>query len=261
MMAGSTVQMPAFTQPELMSLLLAARLAVQHVDYYNESLAMALNKLAGTLPKGPVSAHVGETASQLTEKPEDEKRERVFGAITRGLLARKQLRFDYVDADGKATKRHVHPYFLEPVSLMTRGIYLVAKDIDRKEIRIFKLDRIREAEVLAADAYVPSDFELKKLVANSWGIWTNGAIIEVELLFSAAVARRVLETRWHPSQEIERQPGGQLKMTLKVRGVVEITPWILSWGADVEVLKPAALRNALAETVERLAAAYSKKPG
>jgi proteasome accessory factor B len=75
------------------------------------------------------------------------------------------------------------------------------------------------------------------------------------------VARRVLETRWHPSQEIERQPGGQLKMTLKVRGVVEITPWILSWGADVEVLKPAALRNALAETVERLAAAYSKKPG
>jgi len=45
-------------------------------------------KLAGTLPKGPVSAHVGETASQLTEKPEDEKRERVFGAgdVDAGVL-------------------------------------------------------------------------------------------------------------------------------------------------------------------------------
>jgi len=257
---GYTLEMPAFTKPELMFLLLATRLAVQHMDYSNEHLAMTLNKLASKLPDGPVRVHVAESASQLAEKPADQGRQRVFEAITKGLLDKKQLKFRYTDAGGKESVRRVHPYFLEPVSLMTRGTYLVAKDIDRREMRIFKLDRIRDAQVLDADAYVPSDFELQKMVASSWGIWTHDKLVRVELVFSPSAARRALETRWHPSQTTQKLRDGCVRITLEVRGVVEITPWILSWGADVEVISPATLRNRLAAIAADMAVNYSAEP-
>jgi proteasome accessory factor B len=257
LMPGYTLPTLAFTQPEMMAILLATRLAVQHMDYNNEFLAMALSKLAGTLPKGSIKVYVGESANQLASKPDDLERQKVFGVITQGLLERKQLAFSYVDAQGKKSKRRVHPYFLEPVSGVSHGTYLVAKDIERKEMRMFKLDRIVEAEVLAADAYVPNDFQLEKLIANSWGIWTNEKVQKVQLLFSQAVAQRVRETVWHPSQKLEALADGRLRFTVDVRGLIEITPWILGWGADVEVVGPTALRKSIAATVKDMATNYS----
>ena len=256
LMPGYTLPTLAFTQPEMMSILLATRLAVQHMDYNNEFLAMALSKLAGTLPKGSIKVYVGESANQLARKPENLERQKVFGLVTQSLLERKQLAFTYVDAQGRKSKRRVHPYFLEPVSLMTHGTYLVAKDIERKDMRLFKLDRIVEAKVLAADAYVPSDFQLEKLVANSWGIWTNDKVQKVQLVFAPGAVARIRETVWHPSQKLESLPDGRLRFTVDVRGLTEITPWILSWGADVEVVSPAGLRKIIAETTARMASSY-----
>jgi predicted DNA-binding transcriptional regulator YafY len=248
----------AFTQPETMAILLATRLAVQHLDYSNEFLAMALNKLAATLAKGPVKVFVGESASQLAEKPQAPERQKVFGVVTQGLLEHKMLRFTYVDSKGDRSTRKVHPYFLEPISLMGgRGTYLVAKDTTRGAIRVFKLDRMVEAEVLPGDAYVPRDVELKKLVAQSWGIWTDGKVEHLELLFAPSAAGRAAETRWHPSQQTTVLKDGGLKMTLDVRGFVEITPWILSWGADVEVVGPPALRKRIAQSASLMAQNYS----
>ncbi|MFN2463902.1 MAG: helix-turn-helix transcriptional regulator [Candidatus Dormibacteria bacterium] len=247
----------AFTQQETMAILLATRLAVQHLDYNNEFLAMALNKLAASLPKGAVKVHVGESASQLAAKPADAERQKVFSVITTGLLTRKQIRFTYIDSKGIETERRIHPYFLEPISLMSRGTYVFGKDIDKREMRVFKLDRIIKAEVLATDAYIPDDATLQKQVADSWGVWTQDKVQTVELLFNKDVARRIAETRWHPSQELTKQKGGAVLMRLKVRGLVEITPWILSWGADVEVVGPPDLRKRVAAKAARMAARYS----
>ncbi|MGI8608008.1 MAG: helix-turn-helix transcriptional regulator [Candidatus Dormibacteria bacterium] len=257
LMPGYVLPTIAFTQQETMAILLATRLAVQHLDYYNEFLAMALNKLASSLPKGAVRVHVGESVSQLAAKPADAERQKVFSVITTGLLDRKQIRFTYVDSKGVETERRIHPYFMEPISLMSRGTYLFGKDIDKRELRVFKLDRIKKAEVLATDAYIPDDATLQKQVADSWGVWNQGRVQTVELLFNRDVARRLTETMWHPSQVLTRQKGGAILLTLKVRGLVEITPWILSWGADVEVVGPAELRKAVAATAARMAGTYS----
>lgn len=248
----------ALTPPETMALLLATRLAVQHLDYYNEFLAMALNKLSATIPKGPVQVFVSESASQLSEKPDDGQRQKVFGIVTQGLLDHKQIQFTYVDSKGVKTRRRIHPYFLEPIALMGgRGTYLVGKDTARGAVRTFKLDRIVEAEVLPTDAYVPKGLQLKKLVAQSWGIWNNDKVEHVELVFAPSAALRARETRWHPSQKTTAVKDGSLQMTLDVRGLTEITPWILSWGADVEVLAPPALRKQISATALRLSGTYT----
>ena len=48
-----------------------------------------------------------------------------------------------------------------------------------------------------------------------------------------------------------------VEAALRVAGIVEIQPWILSWGAAVEVLEPADLREAVATAVRIAAGRYA----
>ena len=49
-----------------------------------------------------------------------------------------------------------------------------------------------------------------------------------------------------------------MRMEIAVRGQVEILPWILSWGADAEVIKPSSLRAATVEVTARMGKVYQK---
>ena len=57
------------------------------------------------------------------------------------------------------------------------------------------------------------------------------------------MAHRVREAVWHRSQELTELPKGRLELAVTVDGIVEIQPWIMSWGGAVEVLEPEALRD------------------
>jgi predicted DNA-binding transcriptional regulator YafY len=74
--------------------------------------------------------------------------------------------------------------------------------------------------------------------------------------FSAAVAPRVAESRWHPSQEVETAADGTLTWQARVAGLHEVRIWLLGWGADVEILEPASLRAEVAEELDRAARQY-----
>jgi predicted DNA-binding transcriptional regulator YafY len=43
---------------------------------------------------------------------------------------------------------------------------------------------------------------------------------------------------------------------VRVAGIIEIRPWILSWGDGVEVLAPSELRASVSDVVRRAAARY-----
>ena len=53
---------------------------------------------------------------------------------------------------------------------------------------------------------------------------------------------------------------GSLLWRATVAGTIEIRLWVLSWGADVEVLAPATLRDDVAATAERALARYRSNP-
>jgi predicted DNA-binding transcriptional regulator YafY len=78
----------------------------------------------------------------------------------------------------------------------------------------------------------------------------------VLLRFAPAVASRVAETTWHPTQVVEREADGALRWRATVSGTIEIRSWILSWGPDVEVLSPAGLRAEVADLLVTAAARY-----
>jgi len=93
---------------------------------------------------------------------------------------------------------------------------------------------------------------------DAWGIWyADKEPEEVVLRFNKRVAKRVQETQWHYTQVTERQPDGSLVWRARVVEWREMLPWIRGWGADVEVVGPEGLREALKREVRSLAKLYA----
>ena len=123
-------------------------------------------------------------------------------------------------------------------------------------IRTFKIERIRELALTNDRFEAPTRGKIEETLAAAWDIIADQEPTEVVLRFGKAVAGRVAEAHWHPTESREEQPDGTLIWRATVAGTIEIRLWILSWGADVEVLAPEALRRSVAETLDTAAAIY-----
>ena len=123
-------------------------------------------------------------------------------------------------------------------------------------MRTFKLERLERAQMLDEMYEIAEDFDPEQYLATSWGIMHGEGQVEVVLQFSAAVASRVKESVWHPSQEIDDLKDGGCLFTVRISETKEMEPWIQSWGAEVEVLAPQSLRQTIAEEATRMAARY-----
>jgi predicted DNA-binding transcriptional regulator YafY len=149
----------------------------------------------------------------------------------------------------------VRPYLIEPSS-STHALYLIGWDETRDGLRTFKIERIRELSLTADRFAAPTRGAIEATLAAAWDIIADQEPTEVILRFGSAVAARVAETHWHPTETREPGPGGTLIWRATVAGTIEIRLWILSWGAAVEVLAPDALRRSVAETLTAAAAIY-----
>ncbi len=147
------------------------------------------------------------------------------------------------------------PYLIEP-STETHALYLIGWDETRAALRTFKLERIRSLAVTAEVFEAPADGVIEEALERAWGIIADQGPVLVALRFGPAVAPRVAETTWHPSQEVVGEPDGSLTWRATVSGTIEIRSWILSWGPDVEVLEPSALRAEVAGLLEAAASHY-----
>jgi len=65
----------------------------------------------------------------------------------------------------------------------------------------------------------------------------------VKIRISAGWARWIGEKIWHESQKITKLTDGGLEMTFRVAGLDEIKRWILSFGAECQVLNPEKLKG------------------
>jgi predicted DNA-binding transcriptional regulator YafY len=129
----------------------------------------------------------------------------------------------------------------------------------------FKVDRVQEAELLETGYTVPADFDLDAYLGNAWGIMRGaaGPAERVELLFEPEAGRWVAEEHWHPSQQSETLPDGRVRLTFHVGITPEMVSWLLYYGARVQVLTPAWLRERVAEEHRRAAEGYESlgQPG
>lgn len=247
--------------PEAIVLFCAARLIARWSDEYDQAVVSAFTKLADLLPQ-PIARHVAATMLTVGEHSPNEPFTRTFSTVARGWSEGRVVEIAYEPAEGTPRTTRVHPYLLEPDAAL-RSVYLIGFDEGPAAMRTFKVERIRSATLLADRYEIPAGFDPDRWLANSWGIWSSDTTptAEVRLRFHRSVAQRVREAVWHRSQRLTELPDGGLELAVTVAGIVEIRPWILSWGDGVEVLAPAELRDSVAASVRAAAARYGDARG
>ncbi len=258
---------------EAVTLFLSARLMARFADKKEPHVVSAFGKLASVLP-APLAAHVHATVAAMQDGQVDRRYARVFEAVATAWGESRKVRIEYsrqdpsrssiasarfagsTDGSTKVTRRVVSPRYLEP-NPSGRGCYLIADDELSRQKRTFKLERITEAQLTndrferATDPSAPAQLTL------AWTV-SDEEPTRVRVGFhDPSAARRALENRWHPSQQDEVMPDGTVGLCFEVAGVLEITPWILTWGDTIEVLEPVALRERLTTVALGMARRYA----
>jgi predicted DNA-binding transcriptional regulator YafY len=67
--------------------------------------------------------------------------------------------------------------------------------------------------------------------------------LEVTIWFSGDQARYIRERQWAKEQEITTRKDGSIELWMKTSGWYDVKKWILSFGADAELLNPEELRQ------------------
>ena len=247
-----------YTFAEALSLLLAVQAARQVSGVDSAELAAAVARLESLFPS-EFAPLLHQTAGQPVAITAQRKhRQQMLMLLNRALLERRKIRMVYEtrSRDGAVSERVVRAYHIMPY---VRSWQLVAYCELRKAVRMFKVDRIREAMLLDEHYHIPADFDVDAYMGSGWGAMRGGTgePVDVVLRFEPQAGQWVSEEYWHSSQEAEVQPDGSVLFKLRIAAITpEFVNWLLYYGGRVEVLEPAELRERVAGEHRRAAALY-----
>lgn len=223
---------------------------------------------------GLLGPHIRPLLSRLTallgaaENPAEEIQKRIFvenvghrefhldhfQAVGSALLRRKRLMIDYfAKGKGEHSQREVSP---QRLVYYRNNWYLDAWCHLREDIRAFALDSIRRAESIEKRAKDVSLKALNEALGAGYGIFSGKEVLWATLRFTPERARWVAKERWHPKQEGKTLADGSYELRIPYSNDPELLMDILKYGADCEVLSPAALRKKVAEALSEAANKY-----
>jgi predicted DNA-binding transcriptional regulator YafY len=149
-------------------------------------------------------------------------------------------------------------HLLEPYGLFFRGSdwrLLAKSDASDQKWLQFKILRFRDIAPTETQFEIPADFDLTQEVEKMWQSY-GGEQTEVKIKVMASHAFMVEEKLRHPSQElIDRLDDGAVIVRYSVPKD-EFMWWVLSLGANVEVLEPEELRSEIAQEAQKIFGIY-----
>jgi predicted DNA-binding transcriptional regulator YafY len=246
-----------FTTQEARVVHMATRLFIRYADEFDPDGMTALEKIADTLPP-TMARQVDYTAVQLRGRPSNPRQTEVLRRLTEAWAGSRTAHIAYRSSHAEEPyTTNLDPYVMEP-SASGAAAYVVGFSSRHDSVRIFKVDRVESVE-LSSHQFSPRDAnDIVEQLSRSWG----GAVIaddkyDVTVEFSAAVARRIAETNWHPTQKLEHLPGGGVRLRIILPSLLEFVPWVLSWGGDARVVGPDELVSRVADAARAMHRLYT----
>jgi predicted DNA-binding transcriptional regulator YafY len=134
--------------------------------------------------------------------------------------------------------------------------YLVGRDLDADEMRVFRADRI-EGDVVATDPgafTVPSDFRADAYLEDQPWEYGSGRPLAVRVRVDAGHVAE-LAGEIPPDTPIEREADGSVVVELQVVNLDGLRSFVLNFMDHAEVLSPPEARAAIVEWLEAIVAA------
>lgn len=182
--------------------------------------------------------------------------EGVLETIQAGLLAEKQIAVRYHKPSGSM------PYdlILHPLGIAQRGAvtYLVATAYDYSDVRLYAVHRIEVANLLDEDITKPTGFSLETYVTGGALQFGAGEQIDLTARMNQTLASILDETPLGSNQIITPDVGSTYLLHVRVADSWQLRWWILSQGANIEIIGPAHIREKTRETLSQALAQYAE---
>jgi len=177
-----------------------------------------------------------------------------FQHVTHALVQRKRLNVKhFARQTGQSTERQLSP---QRLVYYRDNWYLDAYCHLRESLRSFSLDALTEVALVELTSRVVDEAELKETFETSYGIFSGKKKQVAKLKFTPFRAQWVAREIWHPEQVGEVHPDGSYTLEVPYGEDWELIQDILRQGSDVEVIEPAALRQKVKETVQKILKLY-----
>jgi proteasome accessory factor B len=229
------------TEGELVALVIAEKALEQYRGtQFEKPLLSAIRKIEQSLPD-TISLNLADIEQTISFRTRAEPilNLEIFDALAKATAQRRQLELTYRKAGNREGERRlIDPYHLANIN---GEWYLFAYDHARKDIRTFVPARVQAIKQTGKTFPRPQKFSLEKRLRDSFGVHSGAGQFDVLLRFNVRVADYVREKKWHASQQLRELKGGDVELSLRLSSLMEIQRWVLSWGGDVQVLKPREL--------------------
>lgn len=212
---------------------------------FRDALPTALVKLAASpLDIGPGAARIAEESSG--------EQGAIASSLAGASVSRKRTTFTYTDAQGRASSRGVHPY---GIFLRDGRWYLVAFDLDAREVRVFAVRRMDHVEVDRSRPGTPDfkaadDFDIADFARLPFQYGSED--LEAVLLFEPDLAWRApILSEGHGS--LETLKDGSVSWTVTARDSRRLARWVVDNAPGIRLAGPTkateALRHGLEEVI------------
>jgi predicted DNA-binding transcriptional regulator YafY len=180
--------------------------------------------------------------------------EEIFRTVLEACIKKRALSFNYSSpARNEMTERRVDPYHL--FNYMGTW-HLIGYCHMRKDIRTFKINRIKNPEILKDTFAIRHNFTFKDYFRSSFGLMKGHDTKQVTLRFTPEKTKWISDHIWHKDQKSRLLEDGSLELSFPVAEFSEIAREILKHSSGIEVIKPESLRQLIRSEAEKILKIY-----
>ena len=241
LLQGFSLDKSYFTQEEQNNIVQALQI-LKSSNYPDAD--KSLNKVAGLFSHNLQSEWL-EIDFSYWGSPEKERNN--ITALERAIINKYVITFTYFNAELTVTHQTVEPLKLV---FKSHSWYLVAYSENKKDIRTFKMSRIRELQITNQlfDRELPKDFSITPVYKEEY----NTPVFILH--FSEKIAYKVYDE--FQEKYIKKLDDGTLEVTFRY----QLSDWtflyLLSFGEYVEIIEPVEARTILKEKAKKIFSMY-----
>lgn len=183
----------------------------------------------------------------------------LLAPLLNAIRNKNEVTFDYASfVNGVRKAREVIALLLKEYR---NRWYLISYDLDKSTVITYALERIENMVITEENATLEINFNAEQFFKNAIGITANeNAIVENVILKADNISAKYIQSQpFHHSQEIIEEGEKQTIFSLQVLISEELIRSILSYSGEVEILKPASLRDTIVHRIEKMNQIYKIK--
>jgi proteasome accessory factor B len=194
----------------------------------------------------------------LLEKRKPQGTENLYG-ILHAIKNKLRISFCYQKFwEDEKTTRNAEPYALKEFK---NRWYLLARDNKDGNVKTFALDRIADFEITNKTFVISQTYNAEQSFRYCFGIISPSDLVPVEIIlsFDPIQGKYIKSLPLHESQQIAIDNEDELQIKLKICITHDFIMELLSFGANVKVLKPKSLVKEIREAHQEAYNLYFNK--